>query len=296
MTYGLPYQGSKSKIAPWIIEQLPKADCLVDLMAGGCAVTHAAMVSGKYKRFIANDIEGIPEIFKNAINGKYKDFSTVPTREEFYSTDDKLIKLLYSFGNGRKSYLWSPDNERIKVIASKMLLSKSLHDRRRYYLQFIRTLQKYTNGVGRIELHNLEGLQNLQGLERLQRLQDLERLQRLQDLERIPRLQNLETYTLDYRDVKIPKNAIVYCDPPYRSTKNSKRYTTNAFDYHEFDKWLNNVDFPVYVSEYDAPDGCVEIAEIERLSTMAAKANVKRTEKLFVQERFLNEYKKETEG
>ena len=267
MTFGLPYQGSKSKIALWIIAQLPKADCFVDLMAGGCAVTHAAMVSGKYKKFIANDVEGIPEIFKNAIAGKYKDFSTVPTREEFFNTDDKLIKLLYSFGNDRKSYLWGPDNEKIKVTASKMLMSKSLHDRRMYYLQFIRKLPKYTTNEGGEQ--NLLHLQNLEGLDRLQ---------------------NLETHTLDYRSVKVPKNAVVYCDPPYRATPNSKRYT-NAFDYHEFDKWLNSVDFPVYVSEYDAPDGCIEIAEIKRLSTMAAKGNVKRTEKLFIQERFVNEYK-----
>lgn len=133
MKFGLPYQGSKSKIAPWVIDHLPKADCFVDLMAGGCAVTHAAMVSGKYKRFIANDIEGIPEIFKNAIEGKYRDFRTVPTREEFFDTDDKLVKLLYSFGNDRKSYLWGPKNEKIKVIASRMLTAKTLHERRMYY-------------------------------------------------------------------------------------------------------------------------------------------------------------------
>lgn len=39
----------------------------------------------------------------------------------------------------------------------------------------------------------------------------------------------------------------------------------------------------------------MEIAEIERMSTMAAKGNVIRTEKLFVQERFLNRYKDSTE-
>ena len=150
MKFGLPYQGSKSKIAPWVIDHLPKADCFVDLMAGGCAVTHAAMVSGKYKRFIANDIEGIPEIFKNAIEGKYRDFRTVPTREEFFNTDDKLVKLLYSFGNDRKSYLWGPKNEKIKVIASRMLTAKTLHERRAYYLQFIRNLPGYGGADSRI--------------------------------------------------------------------------------------------------------------------------------------------------
>lgn len=54
MSYGLPYKGNKSAIADWIIEHLPRAETLVDLFCGGCAVTHAALVSGKYAHIIAN--------------------------------------------------------------------------------------------------------------------------------------------------------------------------------------------------------------------------------------------------
>lgn len=53
--YGLPYQGSKNAIARAIIDTLPGANIFIDLFAGGCAVTHAAMESGKYRRVIAND-------------------------------------------------------------------------------------------------------------------------------------------------------------------------------------------------------------------------------------------------
>ena len=56
--YGLPYQGSKNAIAKWIIDQLPAAEHFYDLFAGGCAVTHAAIESGKYKHVHANDIQG----------------------------------------------------------------------------------------------------------------------------------------------------------------------------------------------------------------------------------------------
>ena len=48
MNYGLPYQGSKNAIAEWVIGQLPEAETFVDLFCGGCAITHAAMLSGKY--------------------------------------------------------------------------------------------------------------------------------------------------------------------------------------------------------------------------------------------------------
>ena len=72
MTYGVPYQGSKNRIAKDIVELLPEGNRLVDLFAGGCAITHAAMLSGKYKRFLCNDLypHG-SNLFKNALNGEY---------------------------------------------------------------------------------------------------------------------------------------------------------------------------------------------------------------------------------
>lgn len=55
MRYGIPYQGSKSRIAEWVVVQLPASQTLVDIFAGGCAVAHAAMLSGKWARVVAND-------------------------------------------------------------------------------------------------------------------------------------------------------------------------------------------------------------------------------------------------
>lgn len=46
------------------------------------------------------------------------------------------------------------------------------------------------------------------------------------------------------------------------------------------------VDFPVFVSEYVCPPGCVEIASIDHTSSMPATCNVTTVEKIFVQERF----------
>ncbi len=54
--YGVPYKGSKNRIAKWIVDILPAANTLVDAFAGGCAITHAAIESEKFKRFVMNDI------------------------------------------------------------------------------------------------------------------------------------------------------------------------------------------------------------------------------------------------
>jgi site-specific DNA-adenine methylase len=57
--YGIPYMGSKSRIADKIINVLPAEDTFVDLFAGGCAMTHCAMECCKYNNFIINDISDI---------------------------------------------------------------------------------------------------------------------------------------------------------------------------------------------------------------------------------------------
>lgn len=45
MNYGVPYMGSKNRIAKDIIAKLPTGKRFVDLFAGGCAITHAAILS-----------------------------------------------------------------------------------------------------------------------------------------------------------------------------------------------------------------------------------------------------------
>lgn len=70
MRYGVPYRGSKNKIANWVVDHLPDGETLVDLFAGGCAVTHAAILAGGWKNFIINDLGDAPEVFEKC--GKWK--------------------------------------------------------------------------------------------------------------------------------------------------------------------------------------------------------------------------------
>lgn len=63
MSYGMPYMGSKNAIAAKILGVLPSTDVFVDIFAGGCAMTHAAMLSGRYKSFVMNDLLHTPTLF-----------------------------------------------------------------------------------------------------------------------------------------------------------------------------------------------------------------------------------------
>ena len=106
--------GSKNRIAQALIDVMPKAHTFVDLFAGGCAVTHAAMLSGKYSSFIANDIDGaMPQLFLDAINGKFKDENRWISREDFerMKKDDAYIRSVWSFGNNGVTYMYSKEVE-----------------------------------------------------------------------------------------------------------------------------------------------------------------------------------------
>ena len=70
MNYGLPYTGSKSRIAEWLVDKLPSCETFVDVFAGGCAVSDARMLHTKAKRFILNDLQGdVPKLFVDALKG-----------------------------------------------------------------------------------------------------------------------------------------------------------------------------------------------------------------------------------
>ena len=71
--YGIPYKGSKNKIAEKIVDLLPEGGTLYDLFCGGCAITDCAMQSGKWDKFVINDIDPqLPKFFRDAIEGKFK--------------------------------------------------------------------------------------------------------------------------------------------------------------------------------------------------------------------------------
>ena len=111
--YGIPYQGSKNAIAAHIVgEFLPPSACLVDIFAGGCAITHAALEAGWHK-VIANDISDAPELFAAAARGEYKNEKRWISREDFarLKNKDAYVRYCWSFGNNANDYMYSAEIE-----------------------------------------------------------------------------------------------------------------------------------------------------------------------------------------
>lgn len=172
MKYGLPYKGSKNKLAERIARLLPKRTHLVDLFCGGCAVSHAALLMGKYEHIHINDINWMcPTLFIDALNGKYNDENRWISREDFFrlKDTDPYVAVVWSFGNNLRGYLYSKDIEPLKkaihyaMFFSDYSLGKELgHDLS--FIDPIQDLQKrylavkhYFNKLGHFQQQSFEG-------------------------------------------------------------------------------------------------------------------------------------------
>lgn len=98
----------------------------------------------------------------------------------------------------------------------------------------------------------------------------------------IPYLQNIIWNYNDYRDTHDIHNYMIYCDIPY---KNSKQYNTSKnFDYDAFWQWARNMSKNniVIISECQAPNDFHCIWEQEVTRTVDNNKRVQSVEKLFM--------------
>lgn len=172
MKYGLPYKGSKNKLAERIVSLLPKRTHLIDLFCGGCAVSHAALLRNKYEHIHINDINWMcPTLFIDALNGKYQNETRWISREDFFrlKDTDPYVAVVWSFGNNLRDYLYSKEIEPLKkaihyaIFFRDYLLGKDLG----YDLSFIdpisdiqrryAAVKRYFSQFGHFQQQSLEG-------------------------------------------------------------------------------------------------------------------------------------------
>ena len=296
--YGLPYMGSKNRIAKELITEIiwnePNAQIFIDLFAGGCAMAHTALLSGKFKKVIANDINAMPTLFKDAIMGKYRNETRWISRDEFkkLKDTDMYIKSVWSFGNNGNSYLYGEHLEPYKKAYhyAKVFADFSLFNEFAPYIEKENggNLRKYIkDNYERIKKDYSKWLlidikyssRSLQSLESLQSLQRLERLENLSNI--------LEISQGSYKDFKLPKadECVIYCDIPYKGTQTYNHDGEKLdFDYEAFYNWVRDKakdGYKIYISEYQMPSDFKEILAIDTSSILNDKSPKKVKEKLF---------------
>lgn len=303
--YGLPYQGSKSTIAEWLIGLLPSATHLYDLFAGGCAVTHAALMSGKWKYIHANDITDTPQLFIDAVRGKYRDEKRWISREDFFALKDSdaYIRTCWSFGNNVCSYLYSRKIEPYKKACHYAVVLDDWGQFEELCPEVAQTCKDALRGVSDIKQRRLafgpaivrwlkaygdEGILNSNPLysschtkkdtptRKKGTIRDITSLQRLE------RLQSLESLERDYRAVEFAEDSVIYCDPPYQGT-GKERYYGVDFDYTAFYDWASTQTKPLFISEYNIDDDrFVEYASASKVCSMSATATTLRQERIYI--------------
>lgn len=284
MKYGMPYMGSKNKIAEWIIDQLPKAKHFYDLFGGGGAISHCALSSGKYEVVHYNELNSlICKALKMAINGEFKNENRWISREEFKKLKDvdPYVNLCFSFGNDGKTYAYSPKNEQFKkavhysiMFNDHSLLSRyvdvhglkyeteNIHERRLYLQRCFKKFKDKVKNYCNTDNGNVRNI--LQSLERLERLEKLEGLERL------------EITNLDYKNVRIEEDSVIYCDPPYANT-NSYEIGLNHNKFYGWCRKQKNC----FISGYAMPMDFKLVAEICKFCSFSNENRKVTTEKLF---------------
>ena len=122
-------------------------------------------------------------------------------------------------------------------------------------------------GISSSQWNRGSPLENLERLERMQSLEIRKSMQSLQSLESLERLQRLQSQNAqivasadDYCNYVYQDGDVVYCDPPY---ENTDKYTVD-FDNEGFWQWCRTRDFPIYVSEYRAPEDFISVWSKEK--------------------------------
>lgn len=239
MSYGIPYKGSKNIYAVKILEALPPGKRLVDLFAGGCAIADCALrkFPGKWETVLANDIDERPlNLYKSCIMGVVPVSDKWVSRDEFASAD-WATRLVWSFGNNWRSYLYG----------------RNIEERKRKLHEWV-----LTGECSVCAFPGIDGCKNRRLFLCSKNNVQSERLKHLENLERLEALHNpfalacIEFSHMPYWRYKHKDGDVVYCDIPCQNT--SCDQYIKLFNHDKFWKWARKQPYDVYVSERRIPD------------------------------------------
>lgn len=229
---------------------------------------------------LKQSLEWLPEIVYEWVS-REKFFNVLENPWNYEDYYVWFIQCIWSFWNNQKWYLYWKDREELKKSADDLVVKKEVNDLikkliPKKYIDWI--LKQDSIWKRRIAMSKVwKVLWNK--LEWLQRLLNLERLERLENKENI-----LKFSSESFEKIEIPKNAVVYCDPPYQNTQS---YSEWWFNHKEFWEYIRNLSKTnkVFVSEYTAPSDFKVIYEFSQKSCLqwwSQSHNNQPNEKLFI--------------
>lgn len=266
---GLPYVGSKKKIskkiAQIIAQNFGTDKPVYDLFGGGGAVSLELMLNG-FTDVHYNELDDMTfAAFRTALYDDFDVRDLIVTRDEFFEIReskhdgfDELKLMVNSFGNDRKSYLYSKSMSEIKTNLAKKIVWKESEWRR--YKQ--------------TETYKLFKVKRVEQLERIKQIEQIQQVEQ----------KNLKCTNLDYNYFSDLFGSVLYLDPPYEQA--TDKYKLGNFNSAEFYDWAYKMSKrnTVIISSYEVNDNRFEpVFEFKTArSTLNSKGFGNRTEKLFM--------------
>lgn len=247
---GLPYVGSKKKIAKkivqLIIQNFGNDKKVYDIFGGGGAITAECIINGLDVHY--NDLDKtVVDMFAMALNSDREWLrELIVSREQFYhikgkenkTTSDELKLLVNSFGSGRKGYLYGKDHSDLKYQMALDIITN--HDTFSGYRQTETYKKALADNGGKTK-----------------RVEQLERLEQLRQLQSLESLGDDSLSSKDYREFSNVSGEVIYLDPPYENSKVVYQANDiNRFDYKEFYDWAYDMAQQniVIISSYEVSD------------------------------------------
>lgn len=279
MSIGLPYMGSKRKLAAKILQTITarheRITDFYDLFGGGGAVSFEAVKNYKFNVHYNELNKAIFSLIKYlADGGAVNDqFYKWVSREDFFKEINKpnpdfftgLVMSCWSFGNDQRTYIYGAEIEELKRNIHLAITTAAPQYFDNLEIDFFDLNQiQDVHERANIFLKRYNEIKNTSVFaENSTRIKNVEKLASVTNLYSIRKIRKgikpkiLNTTNCSYEDVIIKgESPVIYCDIPYKGTK---EYKERKFDYDAFYNWASGVDFPVYISEYAAPFECVEV-------------------------------------
>jgi len=94
-------------------------------------------------------------------------------------------------------------------------------------------------------------------------------------MKQVDKIKGITFKCCSYNDLQVPYNSIIYCDIPY---KNTKQYIESKdFDYEKFYSWCRNmkeIGHEIFVSEYEMPEDFKCVWQKEVKSSLSANGKI----------------------
>lgn len=245
----MKYMGSKSRIVseilPIMLKEMDKDTCFVDMFCGGCHVIER--VPNNLRR-IANDKNNyLISMWSFLVNTKLE-FPETITKESYSFYRNIFNKR--GFGNNKTT----SDDAMIGWIGFMGSFNGRFFDGG-YSGHHVKAGTGFRNYIAEQIRNTKSQIENLKGV---------------------------EWNVGDYSELHIPPKSLIYCDIPY---KNTKQYSISKdFDYERFYSWcrkMKNQGHTIYVSEYWMPEDFTCVWEKSVKNTMNQTKTKQTIERLY---------------